>query len=186
MAHLTQGTVMLVLLAFLTTSACKSDPAQKGATSQTQLATPENAITETLMLTLGQARNLHHKADILESQGKLEEAAQSVRQVLSLPFPSKAPESEDVRLDSQARLAKLLLAQGQHSDALALVDQGIAQSTRASFFQANLHTVRGEVLEAQASLEGVSPSASRQAKVEAIKAFDASIQINEALLKSLK
>lgn len=140
------------------------------------------------MLSLGQAQNYHRKGDVLVSEGKIDEAANEVAKVLEIPFPKDAPESEDVILDTRARLAKLRVRQGKLDKAMKLVDEGIAMSTRESFFVANLHTVRGEIFQARAeaadAIEENSEEA-RQAKRAAIEAFDASIQINNALLDKL-
>lgn len=154
--------------------------------SLTKLQEPETALSEELMLCLGQAKNFHHKADVLLSDGKLDEAADEVENILAIPFPTNAPESEDALLDTRARLAKLRIAQDRLDDALELVDEGIRTTERKSFFLANLHTVRGEVFEARSkSFEPGSDEANR-AKLEAIGAFDTSIQINNTLLEKLK
>ena len=175
--------ILLLALVFWAGCADKEAPTERSA--RTELSAPESALTEELMLSLGQARNYHHKADVLESEGKIDQAVVAVASVLDIPFPEGASESEDVILDTRARLAKLKVRQGKLDEAMALVDEGIAISTRQSFFLANLHTVRGEIFEAKAALE-TDQEKLREAKREAIEAFDASIQINKALLKTLR
>ncbi len=74
--------------------------------------------------------------------------------------------------------------------ALAYRDAGLAAATRESFFVANLYTVRGEILEAQAAtLDGAAAPAdatrARELKRQAIVAYDKSIAINEALQQRL-
>ena len=80
---------------------------------------------------------------------------------------------------------QLRIRQGQLSKAMSLLDEGIAMSTRDSFFLANLHTVRGEVFETMANAAEVNSEAAKQATIDAISAFDASIKINEGLLEKL-
>lgn len=179
---------VLPLLA-LVSFRCTTDKQEQGSPSEraalTQLREAEHALSEELMLSLGQAKNFHHKADVLLSDGKVDEAAEQVAKILEIPFPADSPESQDVLLDTRARLAKLRVVQGRLVDAMSLVDQGIRTTSRESFFLANLHTVRGEVFEAKAAMAEEGSEESDQAKREAIKAFDTSIKINERLLETL-
>jgi tetratricopeptide (TPR) repeat protein len=165
--------------------ATRGDDDRGGAS--TRLTEPEDAVSEDLMIALGQAKNYHHKAKVYMSDGNLNEAVASVRQILAIQFPAGAPEAEDVRLDARALLAKLLVSQGKVDEAMRVVDEGIAAATRDSFFLANLHTVRGEVLEAQAALadDGTADGKTRaaDARKAAIAAYDKSISINEQLQK---
>ena len=179
--------LLLPLLALLAFAHCgkESRPPDPERVPVVELAEPENALSEELMVSLGQARNFHHKADLLLRSGKTEEAAAAVEAVLAIRFPPEAPETEDVILDTHARLAKLRILQGQLEGAMSLVDEGIALSTRDSFFLANLHTVRGEVFEATANAAEPNSEAAKQATIDAISAFDASIKINEGLLEKL-
>jgi tetratricopeptide (TPR) repeat protein len=176
------------LLALLALAQCGKEststpPPERGPI--TELAEPENALSEALMVSLGQARNYHHKADLLLRAGKTDEAVAAVEAVLAISFPPEAPESEDVILDTHARLAKLRILQNKLAEALSLVDEGIGISTRDSFFLANLHTVRGEVFEATANAAEPNSEAAKEATMNAISAFDASIKINERLLEKL-
>ncbi len=159
--------VIAVLLA-----ACTSDRAEPKPPA-TKLAEPSDAIDQELMVALGQAKNFHHKAKLFMADGKVDDAIAAVRQILSLPFPKGAPEAEDVRNDARAMLAKLLVGKAQFDEAARVVDEGIAQSQRESFFVANLHTVKGEIFEAQGQA------------ANAITEYDRSIKINEALQKRL-
>ena len=179
---------LLPLLALLALAQCGKEststpPSERGPI--TELAEPENALSEALMVSLGQARNYHHKADLLLRAGKTDEAVAAVEAVLAISFPPEAPESEDVILDTHARLAKLRILQNKLAEALSLVDEGIGISTRDSFFLANLHTVRGEVFEATANAAEPNSEAAKEATMNAISAFDASIKINERLLEKL-
>ncbi len=157
--------------------------------SQTRVAEPTDVIDEELMVSLAQAKNFHRKAKVYMSDGNLVAATASVRQILSLRFPTGAPEAEDVRADARALLAKLLVSQGQIEEAMRTVQEGLAQSQRESFFVANLHTVQGEIHEARAAQLDVEGEASKAKAADerraAISAYDRSIQINEKLQKQL-
>ena len=152
----------------------------------TELPQPGPELSQELMLGLALARNFHHKADVYLKEARVEEAVAAVRQILGIKFPAGSPEGEDVLADARARLAKLLVTRGELDEATVIVDQGIAASSRPSFFVANLHTVRGEVLEAQAARieERDRPGAARVRR-QAIEAFDRAIAIEKALMDSL-
>ena len=83
---------------------------------------------------------------------------------------------------------------------MVVVDTGIASANRESFFVANLYTVKGEAYEAMANLlddeqsaeidGGTSPETpsatrARDARRQAIIAFDRAIAINTELQKAL-
>ncbi|HEY1552895.1 MAG TPA: hypothetical protein VGG28_33930 [Kofleriaceae bacterium] len=150
--------------------------------------TQPTQIDQKLMLGLSQAMNLHHKAQILASEGDVGAAIASVREILSLQFPANAPEAEDVRNDARAQLARLLVGQGQLDEAMTVVTEGLAQSPRESFFVANLYTVKGEILEARATSLDADP-ANKAHTVElrhaAIEAYDASNKIDKKLQDQL-
>ena len=177
----------LVALGF----ACSNEPGSDGGKGAvTRITAPEDAIDESLMIALSQAKNFHHKARVYMSDGQLPLATDAVRTILAIEFPAGAPEAEDVRLDARAMLAKLLVAQGQVDAAMSVVDEGLASATRESFFVANLYTVKGEVLQAQAELlvatgQPGDAERAREVRKQAIVAFDKSIAINEALQKRI-
>src|SRR5258705_12822762 len=114
-------------------------------------AEPTDVIDQDLMIALSKAKNYHHKARVYMGDGKIAEAIASLREILTLKFPAGAPEAEDVRNDARALLAKLLVSQNQIDEAMRVVQEGIAQSQRESFFVANLYTVKGEIHEARAA-----------------------------------
>ena len=161
------------------------DDGDKGG-SVTKLPEPGPELSEELMLGLALAKNLHHKADVYLKEGRVGEAVASVEQILGIAFPPRSPEAEDVLLDARARLAKLMIIQGKLTDALVVVDTGIKGATRRSFFLANLHTMRGEVLEASAqSIQESDAQGARQKHLDAIREFDRAIEIEKALLDAL-
>lgn len=185
------GLVVVVVAALVACdSAEDARPTPPPAGRVTQVTQPEDGIDQPLMIALSQAKNFHHKAKVYMSDGKPDLAIAAVRGVLAVQFPAGAAEAEDVRADARALLAKLLLAQGQPDAAMSEIDAGLAAATRESFFVANLYTVRGEILEAQAAtLDGATAPAdatrARELKRQAIVAYDKSIAINEALQQRL-
>lgn len=191
MKRLLLGIVAGMALAFGAVGlvACTHESDRQGG-SVTRVAEPQDVIDEGLMLALSQAKNFHHKARIYMSDGQYALATTAVRQILAIQFPAGAPEAEDVRLDARAMLAKLLVAQGQVDAAMSIVDEGLASATRESFFVANLYTVKGEVLRAQADAlvaTGQPGDAERAKEIrrQAIIALDKSIAINDALQKRI-
>jgi tetratricopeptide (TPR) repeat protein len=144
-------------------------------------------LDEQLMSLLAAARAYHHKADLHLAREERAPAIAALRDLLALPLDAKWAEAEEVRLDAAARLAKLLLAGGAVEEALRLVDKQLAPPARESFYQANLHAVRGEVLEArskQLDASGDKPTA-REVARRAIEAFERSIVINKRLQRAL-
>ncbi len=183
------GTLILGIAIGITGLAACSSERDASTPSQTRLAEPTDVIDEELMLALAQAKNFHRKAKVYMSDGNLVAATASVRQILSLRFPTGAPEAEDVRADARALLAKLLVSQGQIEEAMRTVQEGLAQSQRESFFVANLHTVQGEIHEARAAVLDAEGEASKAKAADerraAITAYDRSIEINVKLQKQL-
>lgn len=188
-----RAVVGLAVVALLALAACEASDDGRAAPPAgrvTQVTQPEDGIDQRLMIALSQAKNFHHKAKVYMSDGKPDLAIAAVRGVLAVQFPAGAAEAEDVRADARALLAKLLLAQSQPDAAMSEIDAGLAAATRESFFVANLYTVRGEILEAQAAtLDGATAPAdatrARELKRQAIVAYDKSIAINEALQQRL-
>jgi tetratricopeptide (TPR) repeat protein len=153
--------VTLAALALVIGACSPRDESESRGGPLTRLAEPEDALSEPLMVALAQARNFHHKADVLLQQGKLDDAVAAVRAILTIDFPADTPESEEVILDAHARLAKLLVSTGQVDEALAVVDAGATL------------------------LDESDADGARAARVEAITAYDRSIAINQALMKQL-
>ena len=187
--------VLLLIVGAALALACARDE-DRGGRSVTRITASDErdrdrqAIDEPLMIALSQAKNFHHKARVYMSDGKLDDATAAVRAILSIRFPAGAPEAEDVRLDARALLAKLLLGQGQVDAAMTVVEEGLATVSRDSFFLANLYTVKGEVLQAQATALDSSGVAADHARAvtlrqQAIIALDRSIAINTALQAAL-
>jgi hypothetical protein len=180
-------------------AACSSETPTGSKQSVTRVAEPddvkaareasgraETLIDQELMIALAQAKNFHHKARVYQSSGQMTDAIDSVRQILTLGFPVGASEADDVRNDARALLGKLLLSQNQLDEAQRVVEEGIAASQRESFFVANLHTVKGEILEERAKVtDATDKPKANELRRAAILAFEKSIQINETLQKQL-
>jgi hypothetical protein len=123
----------------------------------------DGRLSAALMSRLAAARAYHHQADILLRDGQLEPAITKITAILALDLSSRWPESEEVRVDATARLAKLLLRAGRLKRARAVVDAELSKKPRESFYLANLHSVRGELLEAQVKkLDTAGKKAARQ------------------------
>ena len=182
--------ILVVVAGALAWAACKSsqEPTQ-GSGSVTQVTDPADAIDQKLMVALSQAKNFHHKAKVYMSDGNTAAAIAAVREILSLRFPEKAPEADDVRNDARALLARLLIGQGQLDEAMNVVKEGLA-SSRESFFVANLYTVQGEIHQARADAMGDATDPATVAKIKderhaAIESFDKSNQIDKKLQDQL-
>jgi len=175
--------LVLVLVSGIALGSCELQDHNKP--SATELAEPGAVIDQELMASLAQAKNFHHKAKVYMSDGNIPAAIASVRQILSLRFPTGAPEADDVRQDARALLAKLLVSQGEVDEAMKTVDEGLASAARESFFVANLYTVQGEIHEARAAQLDADKAKAADERRAAIASYDRSIQINEALQKRL-
>jgi tetratricopeptide (TPR) repeat protein len=141
-------------------------------------------LSEAVMVGLAQAKNYHHQADVYLADGDTDAAIKAVTAILSVPFPAGSPEGEDTVLDARARLAKLYLNAGRAAEARRIVDEGLNTPTaRESFFLANLHTVSGELHEQAA--QALTGDQAKQARRDAIMAYDRSIEINKRIQKQL-
>lgn len=180
---------LALLIVVIAITGCVSCRERENVKPNIQTADPTEVIGEDLMIALSKAKNFYGKARVYKSEGKIVEAIASVREILSLKFPANAPEAEDVRNDARALLAKLLVEQGQLEEAMNVVTEGIAQSTRESFFVANLYTVKGEIHEARADKLDANDPANKQKivdeKHQAIEAYDKSNAINTELQRRL-
>lgn len=185
-----------VLSVGLAICAC-ADERQASDSATGDLPPTATVLDENLMIALAQAKNYHHKADVHIKEAKLDQAIAALAAIDDIPFPTGAPEAEDVKFDARARRAKLMVGAGALDDAMALVDQSIESAGRQSFFVANLHTVKGEIYEARANLLDDAPAAETEAEAKArtararmdrrsaIMAFDRAISINTELQKAL-
>jgi tetratricopeptide (TPR) repeat protein len=181
---------LLVLLATAgALGGCDGGDADRSVTRVAEAAdvSGDTRIDQQLMVALAQAKNFHRRAKVYMSDGNVPQAIESVRAILSLRFPAGAAETEDVRADARALLAKLMIGRGELEEAARVVDEGLAAASRESFFVANLYTVKGEIHEARAAA-AVAAGEDGQAAMhrrEAIRAFSRSIEINSAIQRRL-
>lgn len=178
-----RGVAALVVALLLSVVACsgRDDNCACRCDDQRQLSTA-------LLSRLAAARAYHHQADILLARNDLAGAIAKVEAVLKLDLDARWPEAEEVRLDATARLAQLLAREGAHDRALTVIDKALAQKPRPSFYAANLHSVRGELLEAQVKRldqAGKKDEAKAVAR-QAMTALETSIRINKALQRQLR
>ncbi|PID39142.1 MAG: hypothetical protein CSA65_05725 [Proteobacteria bacterium] len=150
---------------------------------------PKGGLSTALLSRLATARALHHQADLLLSRGDNDGAIAKVRGILALDLDPRWPEAEEVRLDATARVAKLLADKKKDlAAALALVDAELANKPRPSFYSANLHSTRGDLLEIKVKTldaAGKKAEAKKTAR-EALAAFERSITINKVLQETLR
>jgi tetratricopeptide (TPR) repeat protein len=135
-------------------------------------------IDERLLAALEEARAWQHRADLHLADGAVAAAIGDVEQVLRIRFPQGAAEGEEARLDARARLAKLLLVSGDEKRALEELDAGRREATFDSCSRGHLETVAGEIYEARAKQLG-DAAAAKQARQEALAAYERSIAINQ-------
>jgi tetratricopeptide (TPR) repeat protein len=147
----------------------------------------ERRIDEHLMAALGQARALHHLADVHLAEGDPAKAEEAVERIFDVEFPAGAPERDDVVVDAYGRLAKIQLAQDRLDEAAATLQKGVGSVRRDTFYTASLHLIEGEIHEARskkAREAGDEPSARAEAR-RAIEAYEESIAINERVMERI-
>jgi tetratricopeptide (TPR) repeat protein len=182
------------LFVALALASCASDraPQQPGSGLPCRCECPQSpkgGLSTALLSRLATARALHHQADLLLARDDVDGAIAKVRGILALDLDGRWPEAEEVRLDATARLAKLLADKKKDlAGALKLVEGELERKPRPSFYAANLHSTRGDLLEAkvkQLDAAGKKVEAKALAR-EAMAAFERSIRINKQLQKQLQ
>ena len=131
-------------------------------------------IDEHLMAALGQARALHHLADVQLAEGDTAAAIEALERVVTVEFPEGAPERDDVVVDAYGRIAKLQLGGGHLDEAMRAVEKGLREGReRDTFYVAALHMIVGEIHEARATQarEANDEQTARSAAREAIEAY---------------
>lgn len=145
-------------------------------------------IDEHLMAALGQARALHHVADVQLAEGDTAGALEALERVVQIEFPEGAPERDDVVVDAYGRMAKIQLGGGHIDEAMAIVEKGLREGReRDTFYVAALHMIVGEIHEARAAAarEANDTATARSAAREAIEAYERSIAVNQRVLDRL-
>ena len=141
-------------------------------------------LDDTTMAILTTARALHHEADVFESAGEFDHAAEAIERVLALRIPPSVEEAEDIRIDAWGRLGEIALMAGAPERALAHANTGLRDSHRETVLRARLYVVKGRALRALADqARTAEDSTTAQARRrEAIDALETSIQINMRVL----
>lgn len=145
-------------------------------------------IDEHLMASLGQARALHHVADVQLAEGQVDEAIVALERVIAVDFPQGAPERDDVVVDAYGRIAKIQIGAERLDDAMRSVEKGLREGReRETFYVAALHTIVGEIHEARAheAREANDAETARAEGRSAIEAYERSIAVNQKVLDRL-
>lgn len=145
-------------------------------------------IDEHLMAALGQARALHHVADIQLEEGETDQAIASLERVVAIEFPEGAPERDDIVVDAYGRIAKIQLGADRLDDAMRSVEKGLREGReRETFYVAALHTIVGEIHEARANQarDASDAATARTEARSAIEAYERSIAVNQKVLDRL-
>lgn len=145
-------------------------------------------IDEHLMAALGQARALHHLADVQLAEGDATQAIAALERVAAIDFPEGAPERDDVVVDAYGRIAKVQLGAGHVDEAMSAVEKGLREGReRDTFYVAALHMIVGEIHEARAATarEASDDATARAEAREAIEAYERSIAVNQKVLDRL-
>jgi len=169
--------VHAVALAVALLAGCANHPAGRGEA-------PSN---EAVMALLGTVRALHHEADVFEGAGDFERATGAVRRILALEYPRNMAEAEDLRADAYGRLAELALRRAAPDEALSLSDTGLRDTRREGVLRARLMMVRGQSLGALADRAhaAADEDGARRMREQAVEALEASIALNQRLLRRL-
>jgi hypothetical protein len=127
----------LVLLAGCSRADRRSSPPEPGAPLDTAL-----------VAFLSEARAQHHRANLAEADGSLDQAVAALQTLVKAAHP-QTPEVDEVLADTYARLAELELERNAPRAALDDVNRGLALPA-APYFRGHLLEVQGTALEAQA------------------------------------
>jgi hypothetical protein len=140
--------------------------------------------SQALLASIGTAQALQHESDTYAERGDVDQAMSSAHRVLDIPFPTGAPEREDVRLDAYGRMAELELDRDALTAAEAHVSAGLAEVTHESYFGARLHLLLGRIHEARAAArrEASDEDGARAESQLALDELEQSIAINRVVL----
>jgi tetratricopeptide (TPR) repeat protein len=168
---------LVALFLLLSLAGCKkmADNPRRRPSLQHNL-TPQQkqrAHSRIVLSTLSIARSRHKRATIYQQLGRNKRALQELNAILALPFPKQYRPGEEMRLDTLARKAKLLLHMKQPKQARQLIDHAIQNGSwlKHSFYLAHLYYVRGGIL------------TSLNKPKRALKAFQTAIQLNQDIIQ---
>ena len=142
---------------------------------------------EAVLALLGNARALHHEADVYEGAGDYARAADAVRRILGMEIPRSMAEAEDLRADAYGRLSELALRRAAPDEALSLADTGLRDTHRESVLRGRLLRVRGQSLAAMADRAHAAgdEAAATRYRGDAIAALEDSIALNARIVARL-
>ncbi len=145
-------------------------------------------VDRALMSCLGAIRAYHRQADLQLARNRPAKAIDAVSGILSLACSRRSnPEIREAVLDAYGRLARLHMERGELDEAARWLAKGMARKGPPSFFRANLHMVRGDLLDARArALDKAGKGRAADAlRRKAIEAFEASARMNQRLLNEV-
>ena len=177
----------LALLCLLAGSCAKESAEDRCACDSPDAGAP---VDPALLAFLSRARSAHHRADVLEEQGKLGPAIAQLGKVTEGPRPRGQqphphPEVQEVLADTRARVADLKSRLGKFDEAMQEVKVGLGLARQLSYFRGHLFEVRGLVEERRAKTlkeQGDAPAA-EAAKQRALSAFEQAMEIQAEVIR---
>lgn len=109
---------------------------------------PGAPLDTALVAFLSEARAQHHRANLAEADGSIDQAVAALQTLVKAAHP-QTPEVDEVLADTYARLAELELERTAPAAALEDVNRGLALPA-APYFRGHLLEVQGTALEARA------------------------------------
>jgi hypothetical protein len=136
-----------------------------------------------LVAFLSEARAQHHRANLAEADGSIDQAVAALDALVAAPHP-RTPEVDEVLADTFARLAELELERDAPRAALDDVTLGLALPA-APYFRGHLLEVQGTALEAQAEAladAGNAPAAKAE-RARARTILDEAVRIQDDVVR---
>lgn len=174
---------LLPFLFLLAMAGCQQHP--------TQGTCDDSAIVDTdVMAFLSKARAAHHRANVLEADGKLADAITSLDELVKSPIPrpgTNVPEIEEVLADTYARMADLRLQLGDMDAASNDINAGLAHAPQPSYFRGHLLEVQGIIEEQRASklADAGKPDEAAAARKRATTLLKQAIDMQDQVIKGL-
>ncbi len=136
-----------------------------------------------LVAFLYEARAQHHRANLAEADGSVDQAVAALETLVKAAHP-ETPEVDEVLADTYARLAELELERGAPRPALEDVSRGLALPA-APYFRGHLLEVQGTALEAEAEglADAGNPDAARSERARARQVLDEAVRIQDDVVR---
>lgn len=162
--RLRRGALLLWLLMMVGCSRAPMEDARPGA-----------QVEERIPALVSMAAAHHKRADLALQREDRAAARQEMEALIKAAQEHGPPDAEgfDVLFDASARLARMQLEDGAHSDAIQTARRGLAREAEAppSLFRGHLHQILGDALEANGDPRG------------AVEEHGAAIEIFRAILE---